>query len=173
MKEAIISTGRLNCYGSRILTSGIDITQYSKNPILCWMHQRPLYDRESLPIGRMENLRIEGDCLIGTPVFDLSDEFAKKISEKWDKGFLKMVSAGIEILDTSLDQQYLVPGQSRATITKCKLDEVSIVDIGANDDALQLYNKEGALLKLSTGEADNILPLVGIKEIHNEKKKIK
>ena len=131
-KEVIISTSGLNCYGSRVLTSGIDLTQYQKNPVLLWMHRRS-YNGKDMPIGRMENLRIDGDRLIGTPVFDENDEFAKQIASKWENGFLRMASAGIEIVETSDAPEHLLQGQTRATITRCKLEEVSIVDIGGND----------------------------------------
>ena len=114
-KEVIISTSGLNCYGSRVLTSGIDLTQYRKNPLLLWMHRRS-FERDSMPIGRMENLRIDGDCLIGTPVFDQNDDFAKKIESKWENGFLRMASAGIAILEVSNAPEYLVQGQTRATL---------------------------------------------------------
>lgn len=157
-KEAVISTGSVNSYGSRVLTEGIDLEQYRKNPILLWMHNRA-WDDHILPLGRMEKLRIDGDRLIGTPVFDLNDEFAKKIADKWESGFLRMVSAGLEIVATSEAKNMLLPGQTRPTITKCKLSEVSIVDIGANDDALQLYGPTG-LLKLAKGEDNEILPLL-------------
>ena len=40
MKEAIISTERVNSYGSRVKTDGIDYSQYEKNPILLFMHRR-------------------------------------------------------------------------------------------------------------------------------------
>ena len=162
-KEVIISTSGLNCYGSRILTSGIDLTQYEKNPVLLWMHRRS-FNGKDMPIGRMENLRIDGDRLIGTPVFDENDEFAKQIASKWENGFLRMASAGIEIVETSDAPEYLLQGQTRATIIRCKLEEVSIVDIGGNDEALQLYGTDGKLMKLASGEDCTHLPLLLNKE---------
>ena len=143
-KEVIISTSRLNCYGFRVLTEGIDTDQYSKNPVLLWMHNRPMRGTvdEVLPIGRMENLRVEGDKLIGTPVFDMSDPFAKKIADKWDQGILKMASAGLAVLEESNAPEHIVEGQRYSTVTRSKLVEVSIVDIGANDDALALYRDD-------------------------------
>lgn len=154
----------MNCYGSRIMTDGIDTTQYEKNPILLWMHQRPYGGGYSLPIGRMENIRIDGDKLIGTPVFDKEDKFARQIERKWETGFLKMASAGIEIVETSDDPLLLLAGQTRPTITKSKLVEVSIVDIGANDDALQLTH-EGKMLRLAAGEDNEVLPLMKNTEV--------
>lgn len=156
-KEVVINTSGLNCYGSRVLTAGIDLTQYQRNPILLFMHKRSTSG--TLPIGRMENLRIDGDRLIGTPVFDENDPFAKQIADKWEKGFLRMASAGIEILATSVDPADIVEGQTRATVTRSKLEEVSIVDIGGNDDALQLSHG-GNVLTLAAGEASELLPLV-------------
>ena len=39
--EVVISTSKLNSYGSRVLTEGIDTKQYKKNHIVLWMHNRP------------------------------------------------------------------------------------------------------------------------------------
>lgn len=161
MKEVIISTSGVNCYGSRVLTEGIDLKQFEKNPLLLWMHRRS-FEGDAMPIGRVENLRIDGDKLIGTPVFDQSDEFAKKIENKWENGFLRMASAGIEILEVSDAPEHLMQGQTRATVTRCRLEEVSIVDIGGNDEALQLYDTSGKTLRLAAGEANDTLPLLDL-----------
>ena len=155
-KEVVISTSGLNSYGSRVLTAGLDTSQYCRNPVLLWMHRR---GGDNMPIGRMENLRVDGDRLIGTPKFDEKDEFAKKIATKWEDGYLNMCSAGIEILEYSTDPSMLVQGQTRATATASKLVEVSIVDIGANDEALKLYGG-GKLLELAAGQDCDLLPLV-------------
>lgn len=159
-KEVVISTSGLNSYGSRVLTSGLDTSQYCRNPVLLWMHRR---GGENMPIGRMENLRVDGDRLIGTPVFDEKDEFAKKIASKWADGYLNMCSAGIEILECSTDPSLILEGQTRATATAAKLVEVSIVDIGANDEALKLYGG-GKLLELAAGQDCDLLPLVNLKK---------
>ena len=153
-KEVVISNSRLNSRGYRILTEGIDLTQYTRNPVLLWQHNRPWRGTkdEVLPIGKMENLRVDGDNLIGTPVFDENDDFARQIKAKWEGGFLKMVSAGLEVIELSERAEHLVIGQTRATVSKSKLIEVSIVDIGANDDAIVLYSN-GEILKLNMGKA--------------------
>lgn len=137
-KEVVISTSRLNNQGFRVLTEGIDIEQYKRNPVLLWMHRRAAWDNV-LPLGHVEGLRVDGDSLIGTPVFDLNDPFAATIAKKWEDGHLCMVSAGLQSIEESTDPVHLVAGQRYATVTKSKLVEVSIVDIGANDDAITLY----------------------------------
>lgn len=140
-KEVVISTSALNNQGFRVLTEGIDLEQYKRNPVLLWMHRRPFYNEGVLPLGHVENLRVDGDRLIGTPVFDLDDPFASAIAKKWDAGHLRMVSAGLQAIEESTDASVVVPGQRYATVTRSKLVEVSIVDIGANDDALALYEQ--------------------------------
>lgn len=159
MKEAIISTPRLNSYGTRVLTQGINLEQYRKNPVLLFMHRRGR--KEDMPIGIIENLRVEGDTLYGTPKFDDDTDEERTISKKWERGTLRMLSAGLDIVEVSEDPALLVQGQTRPTITKCNLLEVSVVDIGSNDDALQvsLYNG-GDLLTLAVGENSVHLPLL-------------
>ena len=157
MNKVVISTPSLNSYGTRVLTSGIDIEQYKKNPILLYMHRRG--ERDDAPSGRVEDVHIEGDKLVGSLVFDEKDDFARKVAQKWADGFLRMVSAGLTIIELSDDPAVLLPGQRRMTITKSKLDEVSVVDIGANDDALALYNAEGGRITLAQGD-DLSLPLL-------------
>lgn len=161
-KEGIITTSGLNCYGGRVLTEGGDLTQYEKNPVLLYMHRRG-FDGKTMPIGRIENIRRDGDKLIGTPVFDEKDEFAKQIGQKWEDGFLRMFSAGIEIKETSSAPELLLPGQTRPTVTKWKLEEVSIVDIGGNDEALRL-TYQGRALNLSAGKDSEVLPLLSQRE---------
>ena len=158
-KETVISDNSLNSYGFRVLTEGIDLTQYNRNPILLWMHTRPFRGTtdEVLPLGRMENLRIEGESLIGTPVFDEADEFARRVKAKWDAGILKMVSAGLRVIEESTDPAVLLQGQQYATVTKSKLLEVSIVDIGANDNALALYNDKDEIINLAQGKGEIFL----------------
>ena len=171
MKEVVISNSRVNSYGFRVLTEGIDTTQYARNPILLWMYNRPFRGTtdEVLPIGKMENLRIEGDNLIGTPVFDEKDEFAQKIKAKWESGILKMASAGLEVIEQSDDPSLIVQGQRRATVTKCKLIEVSIVDIGSNDDALALYHGE-KVIRLDAG-SDQELDFLKLNKQHKPQMK--
>ena len=142
-KDFIINTSGLNSYGTRVLTPGIDLTQYKRNPVLLYMHTRG-FDGKSTPIGRVENIRVEGDELRGTPVFDMKDPFA----------------AELEPVELSTATEYLLPGQSRATVVRSKLVEVSIADIGSNDDALQLYEPSGKILRLASGADSEIVPLL-------------
>lgn len=156
--NVVISNSKLNSYGFRVLTSGIDISQYQRNPIMLWMHRRPFVDEKNdiLPLGTITDVHVDGDNLKGTLNFDEADDFSKQIKAKWDAGTLKMVSPGLERVEESEDPIYLLPGQRRGTVTKSKLIEVSVVDIGANDDALALYS-DGKLITLTAGGDNDFL----------------
>jgi len=142
MKRICITSDRLNSYQSRVLTSGMNIEQYQKNPVLLYMHER------GQVIGYMKDLKVEDDGTItGEPVYDEATELSKRCKAQYEFGSLRMASVGIDILEMSEDPALLVPGQTRPTVTKSKLFEVSMVDIGANDDAIRLH-KDGQLIEL-------------------------
>ena len=89
-------------------------------------------------------------------------EEEKIIAAKWENGTLRMLSAGLEIIEWSEDEKYLVQGQTRPTVVRSKLTEVSVVDIGGNDDALQtvrLY-QGNKVLTLAKDEECEHLPLL-------------
>jgi len=143
-----------------LLTSGVDLSQYRKNPILLFNHNRPWRGTvdEILPIGKVENIRIEGDDILGELVFDEQDDFALKIKQKWDDGIYRMVSVGATVIEMSNDPTLLLPGQTRETITRWRLDEVSVVDIGANDDAMALKFEDSEYVVLSNKKQPDFIP---------------
>jgi len=153
-KRVRISNESVNCYGTRILTSGLDIAQYQRNPVLLYMHNR------GTVVGLVKDIKVEGQDVTGELVFDEATELSKQLKKQWEFGSLKMVSANIQILEASDDEQLLMDGQSRPTITKSKLFEVSVVDIGGNDDALVLSNENGDTISLSGKEDNSFLPLL-------------
>jgi hypothetical protein len=148
-KRVRITNDGLNDYGGRVLTSGMDISRYEKNPVLLYMHNR------GQVIGQLKDIKREGDSITAELDFDQVTELSQQCKKQWDYGSLKAVSVGVDILEMSDDPQYILPGQTAATVTKCRLYEVSLVDIGSNEDALVL-RKDGQLVTLSKG--DNPLP---------------
>lgn len=151
-KRVRISNDSLNSYGFRVLTDGLDVMQYNRNPVLLYMHER------GNVIGYVKDLKVENNEVTGELMFDCASELSQRCKKQFEFGSLRMVSAGLEILETSEDTDLLVPGQTRPTITKSKLFEVSVADVGANDDALVLH-KDGKRVTLGRdGECD--LPLL-------------
>lgn len=159
-KRVRISNESLNSYGTRVLTSGMNVEQYNRNPVLLYMHER------GQVIGYVKDLKVEGTEVTGELVFDEASELSLRCKKQWEFGSLKMVSAGIDILETSDAPEFLMQGQTTPTITKSKLFEVSLVDIGANDDAIVLQ-KDGVLLTLGKNAAE-VLPQLHSNN-HNQK----
>lgn len=159
MDKILISDESVNSYGLRVITAGIDLTAYKKNPILLWMHFRAWKGTkdEILPLGRIINLEIQDGKLYGEPEFDLTDPFAKQISEKYEKGFIKAASAGIDPKEWSDDPMLLLPGQTRPSLTKSVLMEVSLVDIPSNENCVKLYTPDHKMVE--DDKIDNLIEL--------------
>ena len=138
--------------GFRVLTHGMDVAQYNRNPVLLYMHER------GNVVGYVKDLKVENNEVTGELMFDCASELSQRCKKQFEFGSLRMVSAGLEILETSEDKELLVAGQTRPTITKSKLFEVSIADVGANDDALVLH-KDGKRITLGR-DGDCPLPLL-------------
>lgn len=149
-KRVRISNERVNCYGTRILTSGIDLAQFERNPVLLYMHER------GKVVGLVKDLKVEGQDVTGELVFDGATELSKQLEQQWEFGSLKMVSANFQILEVDDDESLALDGQTRATVTRSKLIEVSVVDIGGNDDAIRLCSPDGEEL----GIMKSCLPLL-------------
>ncbi|MDR3057755.1 MAG: hypothetical protein LBU84_06400 [Prevotella sp.] len=150
-KTFVLHDESLNTQGYWMMTAGADLSQFERNPIMLWNHNRPWRDTKDgiLPIGHWENIRIDGDRILADAVFD-TDEFAQTIALKVESGTLRMCSVGARPIETSEDPKYIKPGQRYKTILKWSLLEASIVDIGANNNALvALYDKDDRLIELS------------------------
>jgi hypothetical protein len=159
----------INSYGFRVLTAGIDLKQYKKNPLVLWMHKRPSRwdgndkDTERFPIGLAFNVRKDPDnpaLLLADVEFDQDDEFAKKVEGKVKSGHIKMCSAGLMPTTLSDDPKYLLQGQTRRSLIKSELVEISIVPFGSNPNSVKLYGDNMEAVELSSDNADTIIPLL-------------
>lgn len=163
----VITSERVNNYGFRVLTDGIDLSQYDKNPLMLWMHIRPFGSQEGqiLALGNVIELQREdhpelGRVITGLPVFDEDDKFAMRIYKKYDNGTYRMASAGLRPIEWSDAPAHLIAGQRGATLVLSMLEEISLCDIGGNDDAVQvaLYDDNGALIQLSLNGENAAIP---------------
>ena len=182
MKKAtnriVVISEQVNRYGFRALVKGIDLTQYERNPILLWMHIRAFGSKETLilPLGNVIDLKIEdlpeiGLCLTGLPVFDVSDTFAESIYKKIENGTLRMASAGLIPLEWSDDADLVLHGQRSATLVRSWLEEISIVDIGGDNNALSiaLYNDNHERIELSSNGENALIPSLNLNTIDMSK----
>jgi hypothetical protein len=165
-KRFVISDNSLNEYGFRILTAGVDLKQFKKNPIMLWMHFRPWKGTkdEVLPLGYWDDITVEDDVITAAPVFDDKDDFAMSIYEKVEAGIIRMASGGFRVTVWSEDPKDLMPGQTRATATKSVMKEASICDLGANNNALALYDENDEMVKLSDQTQIAKIPLLNNSE---------
>ena len=121
----IVSDETKNSYGMIVKTDGINLETFLKNPIMLYMHERRTV------VGRWENIRKNGSKLLADAVFDDSTELGRTVKKQVEKGFLRSASIGIEILETITEGETTV-------VTESLLNEISIVDIPANENALKL-----------------------------------
>lgn len=144
----------VNTYGFRMLTSGANLEEFKKNPVMLLNHSD-----YCLPIGRWENIRIEGTQILADPVFDLNDPQGREAERKVREGFLRAASIGAwPPEEKSTDPALMLPGQTQPTVTKWTVREASICTIGANHNALVFYDRateqpidlqaQGAVVKL-------------------------
>lgn len=159
-KRIVLSDSNLNRYGYRVLTEGIELEAFKKNPILLYMHFHdegtPLWGNYKA-IGHWKDIRVEDGVLSAEPVFDEVDELSKTVAAKFNAGTYNAASIGIRILATSGEKELLVPGQTRETVTKCDLMEASIVDVPANANAVRLYDRSTSVC-LAAGMENNVVP---------------
>ena len=72
-KRVRISNDSLNSYGTRVLTSGMNVEQYCRNPVLLYQHER------GQVIGYVKDLKVENDEVTGELMFDCASELSKVV----------------------------------------------------------------------------------------------
>jgi Caudovirus prohead protease. len=146
VKTFILLDGSVTTLGFRVLVEGVDTTQFERNPVMFYSHKD-----YNLPIGTWFNIRKENGQLLADANFDYedTDTEVQRIIGKVERGIIKMSSVGLRDPEISADDSCKIEGQILPTIIKSRLREASIVAIGANNNALMLYDHAGALIDLS------------------------
>jgi hypothetical protein len=145
-RQYVLSDSTVNEYGFRLLTSGYQLADFQKNPIGYYMHRR-----EDGIVLKWEDLKIEDDKVLGTPVINLANGRGEQTCCETENGFLNAASVGhIVVLEYSTDPELMLPGQTGPTITKWYNKECSLVDIPGNCNALtRLYDAQENELNLA------------------------
>jgi hypothetical protein len=131
----IISTETVDRQGDQIMVEGWDFKAFKKNPLLLWSHNSGMGENRPA-IGRVEDVKIDGGKVLFTPVFDLKDDFAKMIFDKFKNKFLNAFSIGfrpLEYTETDMGYKFL----------KQEALEFSAVNVPANAEALVVLRGEG------------------------------
>ena len=127
----INDSSQQNEYGFFVDNNGIDIAEFLLNPVALYEHET---DEPS--VGKWSNLRIEGTLYLADLEFDDQDEFALKLKRKYQQGYMRACSK------TYIVDDYMMldfNGSLVPIVTKCRLKEISLVNVPANAKSV-LYN---------------------------------
>jgi HK97 family phage prohead protease len=106
---------------------GLDTRAFEQNPVVLWSHGTDPR-RGDEPIAKASNIRRNGDGMLADVTF-AEDEFAQRIREKVENGFVNAVSVGWRTED--IDRSGDAP-----TVTRSDMTEFSFVAVPADTDAL-------------------------------------
>lgn len=123
-----------NSYGFSIVTEGIDLTRFSKNPVMLSDH----YNSNWNVMGKWYDFSKNGSVLSGFPEFDTEDQWAAELAGKVERGFINACSMGI-----IFDRENLTVIEGKLILLKCELVEVSIVPVPSNANSVRLFNLDG------------------------------
>ncbi|MGC5009756.1 hypothetical protein ACLQ2R_03220 [Streptosporangium sp. DT93] len=127
--------------GLDLQMSGVDLERYLANPVIMYDHE--YWGRNALPIGRAENVRVDGDALRMDIVFDVDDEFARTVDRKVRGRFLNAVSIGFgayNIDDAGVPERW-------------ELYETSVVPLPLDPNAIADPDRAAAARQLTLARA--------------------
>ena len=139
-----VSDESVNDYGFRILTAGGDLSFFLKNPVALKNH-----DCDDLNIGKWADLKTEGTVIKANYLPLEGDKDVDKLVLRLEDGTMG-ASIGFEVLETSRDPKLMLAGQKLPTVTKWILREISILNLGSNRNAVQLYSNEGKRIDMKS-----------------------
>jgi HK97 family phage prohead protease len=137
--DVVASTTEVNSYGLRMEQDWV-LDRYLKNPVVLYNHSAEDCDAEAedtLPIGRAENVRVEGGELKATIRFAsaAANPLAEQVYQLMREGMLNAVSVGFwpgKVTFTEDDSEPPV-------LSACELYELSVVPVGADPGALATH----------------------------------
>lgn len=128
--EGLASTTSIDLDNDIVLASAFSesIGEYLKNGKLLWMH-----DWYGIPFGKVTSASIEPNGIrVTAEVWSDNDE-GKRLARAIKEGVVNAFSIGFRILESTQDN---TKKPSVRTITKARLLEISVVQLGANPEAL-------------------------------------
>lgn len=146
-KPFILSDSSVNVYGFKLLTSGYQLSEFERNPIGYYNHTK-----EDGILLKWEDLKIDGDQVIGYPVVNLEHPRAQRTISEVENGFLNSASVGkLCILDYVLEDNPADPEQPIMVATSWYNKECSLVDNPGNRNAMavELEDADGNELNLA------------------------
>jgi len=122
-----VATNQLARDGVVLEISGLDLSNYKRNPVVLWNHgEDPM--RGSVPIGTAERLMKRNGKLLASVRF-AKDRFSGGIQRKVENGVVNAASIGWNTIEA--DRRAKPP-----RITRSDMTEFSFVPVGADTNAL-------------------------------------
>lgn len=149
LAQATISTAGRDREGDEIVSSGVDVQPFLRNPVVLWAH-----DYKSLPVGRATAVNKGRDSLTASWQWADGDAFAERVKHCWQQGILNAVSVGIRPKEV----ERLSDGTGVKILTS-ELLEFSVVPVPANAEALRRMKAAGLLSSSSFAARDGVLEL--------------
>lgn len=128
--ECVMSDETIDAYGDIVDVSSWKLDRFKKNPIVLAYH-----NTRSLPVGRAENIRIEGKqlrCRIAFAGADVNPE-AERIYQAIRQGYMKGVSVSFSV---GRSENTIRQGKEVRILFDCELFELSCTPLPANPSAL-------------------------------------
>lgn len=130
----VVSDPSTNSYGFFIPNEEIDWTNFHKNPICLYMHN--MYK----PIGTWSEPILEDGKWIAELTIDESDDEGKSLASKVKNKVIRATSLGASIQDFEKMSDSLY--KAKGVIPQ----EISLVTIASNSNAIRLYSQTGDLI---------------------------
>lgn len=128
-----------NSHGFYVLTSGINLERFLKNPVCLKDHSNLTKD----VLGTWTGLKTENDVLLGTPKFDTQDPEGLEVVRKVLSGTIKGTSLGLGLGMTKPNFKVI---DGKLTLVSSELKEISIVPVGSNGNTIILYDEKDEIL---------------------------
>lgn len=130
----IVATEGKKADGLDLRMSGLNLDRFRANPVVMYGHD--YWGRESLPIGRAENIEVDGPNLLADTIFDPDDDFAQQVERKYRNGFLNAVSVGFDV--RKIDPE-------TGVVDEWEMIEYSAVPVPLDPDAVVESGRQRAL----------------------------
>jgi HK97 family phage prohead protease len=135
LKKFVLGTTAKNTYGFRVNLAGIKTDRFKNSPVMLSNHDR------STVIGRWVNLSFGSTQITAVPEFDADDDLAVKLKAKVEKGYLNGASLGLMPIKWGFETA--ADGTSEMVLLESELLEASIVSVGSDPGAIQLFDTTG------------------------------
>ena len=137
--EILITTPNFDRGKDRIFPEGGVLDNYNKNPVIMWIHDyKGSTPSAGLPVAKNSYLKVTPEGIVaGPPIFLEGDEFASRVKNAWDKGFLNTASIGFAPIECETNEE------GGTDYKKWEMLEWSFAPIPMNAEAARIAKSNG------------------------------